>query len=99
MEVPGPEWAPKHKLQRVTIVVIYGDDGEATVTVTGGAETKRTSLWSYAETMTGSRQVLAVPDVVHHVTVAVHQDRPTSQDALRRSLMGGITWEKPELPL
>ena len=98
MEVPGSEWAPKHQLQRVTIVVIYGQEGEATVTATGSAETKRTSLWSWAETMSGSRQQMAVPDVVHHLATAVHQDRPVSQDGLKRAVQGGTMWEDIPLP-
>lgn len=97
MAVPN-EWAVKHQLQRVTITVDYSDSTEATVHVTGSTPTKRGNLWAYSEVVDGSRRTLSVPDVVHHIITAVHQDRPARQDALSKALAGGCTWEEPPLP-
>ena len=69
----------------------------ATLWAEGRCRRKRGALWTYNETigLEGGRYHLS--DLVTHLSLVATQDRPTSEAALTRGLIGSA-WDQPELP-
>lgn len=69
----------------------------ATLYAEGRCDRKKTALWTYSETIEVFGGRYALSDLVTHLSLVVSQDRPTSDTALTRGLVGSA-WEQPELP-
>lgn len=69
----------------------------ATLWAAGRCKRKRGHLWVHTETVGVEPDRYSLHDLITHLSMAVEQDRPTSNAALTRSLCGEA-WEQPELP-
>lgn len=69
----------------------------ATVYAEGRCDRKRSSLWYHHETIPVEHGRYSLHDLITHLSMVVAQDRPTTNQALTRGMMGAA-WEQPELP-
>lgn len=69
----------------------------ATLWAGGTCRRKRGYLWTHTETVALGEGRYSIHDLITHLSLAVEQDRPTSDAELTRSLCGEA-WEQPELP-
>lgn len=67
------------------------------VTITGWCDRRRRPLFQWTEVVTADEGDLKVSDVVHHFALVAEQDRPTTNAAFHRGLVGEH-WDQPELP-
>lgn len=81
---------------KVTFADIPGQS-VATVWAAGTCRRKRGYLWTHTEVVPVSDNRYTVHDLVTHLSMVAEQDRPTSDGALTRGLLGSA-WEQPELP-
>lgn len=63
----------------------------------GTCDRRRGYLWTHEESVPVDGNRYSLHDLITHLSIAVEQDRPTSNAALTRSLVGEA-WEQPELP-
>lgn len=98
MDVPRHLWQADHSLDRLTIEVVFETSGVLEMRAHGRARTARKNLWTYAESFPQSSNDLSAGDAVHHLALAVIQDRPRTAHLLGLSLRGGSMWDEEELP-
>lgn len=67
------------------------------VTVTGWCNRRRRPLFVHSEVVAPSNEPMKVSDVAHHYALVCEQDRPTTQEAFDRGLLGQY-FDQPELP-
>lgn len=63
----------------------------------GTCDRRRGYLWTHEEVCPVGGSRYSLHDLLTHLSMAVEQDRPTSNQELTRSLCGEA-WEQPELP-
>lgn len=102
--MPHPIYGPpSHDLEKLELSLWLPTtrNGRHTrLTVLGTCETKRGPLWTYSEAWQAHEVTngFQPADAVNLLTLAALQDRPSSQEALQRSLAPGAYHEEPELP-
>lgn len=69
----------------------------ATVFVAGHCRRKRGAIWTHTETIECEGGRYSLHDLISHLSLAIEQDRPTTDRALTRAMVGEA-WEQPELP-
>lgn len=69
----------------------------ATLWGSGTCDRKRGTLWTYQETIGLDADRYSCHDLISHLVLVALQDRPTTEQALTRGLLGSA-WEQPELP-
>lgn len=69
----------------------------ATVWAAGYCRRKRGTIWTHSETIAVETDRYAAGDLIHHLALCSLQDRPNSNAALTRALIGSA-WDQPELP-
>jgi hypothetical protein len=69
----------------------------ATLYAEGRCDRKRRNLWTYSETIEAFGGRYGVHDLLTHISMVAVQDRPTTEQALTRGLVGSA-WDQPELP-
>lgn len=95
---------PVHRLDRLEAVIILPtreNAYNASLAVSGRSDTKRGSLWHYAEGFDGATSALkgyGMSDAIAHIVLAAAQDRPRSLEQLNFALAGGLAWDEPQLP-
>jgi hypothetical protein len=98
MKTPGHLWAPDHPLEAFTMKVNFEREGLMLLTSTGRSSTCRKDLWRYREEFSYPLDQLKAADVVHHLALAVIQDRPRTDALLHQALRGGSAFEDVPLP-
>lgn len=98
MKTPGHLWQPKHHLETFHINVRFTPDNEVILAASGRTPAQRKDLWKYRETFTWPDDQLTVTDAIHHLALAVVQDRPSSDHLLHLALRGGSAFEDVPLP-
>lgn len=92
------DFAVTHELQQVQLFIQVGSQlTPPIVRATGRTSTKRRDLW-LVEHQPVVRDVFSSADWIHTLALSVLCDRPRNQDALDRSLRGGVDWEDTPLP-
>lgn len=101
--MPHPIYGrPAHELEYISLTLWLPSsrNGHLTrLTAKGESTTARSPLWSFQETWTAEEQrgLMEPTDVVHWVTLAAAQDRPSSQEMFDRCTQPG-GWEDVPLP-
>jgi hypothetical protein len=98
MKTPGHLWQPDHVLEAVNIRLHLPKTGDVVFSSSGRSSTSSRDLWSYREVFDAPVRDLEVSDVVHHLVVAVLQDRPRNKGLLDLALRGGSAFEDTPLP-
>lgn len=98
MKTPGHLWQPDHVLEAFTIKVNFEREGLMLLTSTGRASTSRKDLWRYREEFSYPLDSLRCADAVHHLAIAVIQDRPRTDHLMHQALRGGSAFEDVQLP-
>lgn len=101
--LPHKAFAVSHQLTRVDFTLelpLSITGGECSISAVGRASSKRTALWTYAETfepLTSKEKGYEPHDALAHIALACLQDRPTSSNLLHFALSGGVSWDEETL--
>lgn len=99
MKIPGHLWQADHSLDRLLLEVRFDTPGEVFLSAHGRSNTAAKDLWRYSELFDGTPNDLSAGDAIHHLALAVLQDRPRTEHLLALALRGGTIWSEEELPL
>lgn len=92
-EMETNEWAVKHPLERVELVLNLDRRGWTTMEATGRCSGKRAPLWVFRyEVHTLDNRYTAV-DLASHVLLVSEQDRPRKLEQLEQGMCGGQGWQ------
>lgn len=98
MKTPGHLWQPDHTLEQFNVKLSFAQEGRLMLLANGRSTSQRKDLWRYQEILTSPLDDLRMADVIHHLSLAVIQDRPRSDALLHQALRGGSAFEDVPLP-
>lgn len=95
------QWITKRPtLDGYTVRVDFADTPSGampSVYVEGRCNRKRFALWRHSEFLPEQGGGYTLSDFMCHLALALSVDRPTTQAAFERSMVGE-SWDQPELP-
>jgi hypothetical protein len=88
------EWAVKHQLDRVELVLQFTGRHVGSCTAIGRSGGKRAPLWVLKEERTTHDNCFSLIDHAHHILLVAEQDRPRKLEQLEEGLCGGQGWQE-----